>query len=141
MITIFRRFGSGRTFSGREKYVFFPITTTPQEVSSRQRLKSSGMFHGSQLLLPMRSDSSIARMAVIFIYYIISDSSKESTSYHKKPIQITPIKIIIAAINRFIISFSLKNQPPNITAKSAEAALNPLVYGAITCDTIHICET
>lgn len=36
--------------------------------------------------------------------------------------------------------FSWKNHPPNITAKSAEADLNALVQGAITSETIYICE-
>lgn len=58
--------------------------------------------------------------------------------YPKNPIKRTPERIIRAAIKRFRRSFSWKNHPPSITAKSAEAALNPLVYGAITCKTIHI---
>jgi hypothetical protein len=60
--------------------------------------------------------------------------------YPKNEIKIIPERMIHAPRKRCRRFFSRKNHPPRTTAKSADADLNALVYGAITSDTIYICE-
>ena len=58
--------------------------------------------------------------------------------YPKNEIRIIPESMMHAPINLWKRCFSWKNHPPNMTAKSAEADLNALVYGAISSETMYI---